>query len=57
MILGVGSGTDAAASLYMQLGANFIVTPFERRYYVACNRRKVLWSQAVVLTEIARAEE
>ena len=31
MILGVGSVTDAAAaSLYMQLGANFIVTPVLR---------------------------
>ena len=31
MILGVGSVTDAAtASLYMQLGANFVVTPLLR---------------------------
>ena len=46
MIMGVGSVTDAAAaSLYMQLGANFIVTPVLREdIAIACNRRKVLWS-------------
>jgi len=60
MILGVGSITDAgAASLYMQLGANFIVTPVLREdIAMACNRRKVLWSPGCgSLTEIARAEE
>ena len=60
MILGVGSITDAAAaSLYMQLGANFIVTPVLREdIAIACNRRKVLWSPGCgTLTEIARAEE
>ena len=60
MIMGVGSVTDsAAASLYMQLGANFIVTPvFREDIAVACNRRKVLWSAGCgSLTEIARAEE
>ncbi|PCJ93365.1 MAG: bifunctional 4-hydroxy-2-oxoglutarate aldolase/2-dehydro-3-deoxy-phosphogluconate aldolase [Flavobacteriaceae bacterium] len=60
MILGVGSITDAgAASLYMQLGANFIVTPILREdIAIACNRRKVLWSPGCgTLTEIARAEE
>ena len=60
MILGVGSVTDAAsASLYMQLGANFIVTPVLREdIAIACNRRKVLWSPGCgTLTEIARAEE
>ena len=60
MILGVGSVTDAAAaSLYMQLGANFIVTPVLREdIAIACNRRKVLWSPGCAsLTEIARAEE
>ena len=46
MILGVGSVTDAgSASLYMQLGANFVVTPVLREdIAIACNRRKVLWS-------------
>ncbi|WP_299252926.1 bifunctional 4-hydroxy-2-oxoglutarate aldolase/2-dehydro-3-deoxy-phosphogluconate aldolase [uncultured Lacinutrix sp.] len=60
MILGVGSVTDAAsASLYMALGANFIVTPvFREDIAIACNRRKVLWSPGCgSLTEIARAEE
>jgi 2-dehydro-3-deoxyphosphogluconate aldolase / (4S)-4-hydroxy-2-oxoglutarate aldolase len=60
MIMGVGSVTDAgAASLYMQLGANFIVTPVLREdIAIVCNRRKVLWSPGCgSLTEIARAEE
>ncbi|MEI6864771.1 bifunctional 4-hydroxy-2-oxoglutarate aldolase/2-dehydro-3-deoxy-phosphogluconate aldolase [Flavicella sp.] len=60
MIMGVGSITDAgAASLYMALGANFIVTPVLREdIAIACNRKKVLWSPGCgSLTEIARAEE
>ncbi|MFB9056473.1 bifunctional 4-hydroxy-2-oxoglutarate aldolase/2-dehydro-3-deoxy-phosphogluconate aldolase [Mariniflexile ostreae] len=60
MIMGVGSVTDAAAaSLYMALGANFIVTPVLREdIAIACNRKKVLWSPGCgTLTEIARAEE
>jgi 2-dehydro-3-deoxyphosphogluconate aldolase/(4S)-4-hydroxy-2-oxoglutarate aldolase len=60
MILGVGSVTDAAAaSRFMALGANFIVTPVLREdIAIACNRRKVLWSPGCgTLTEIARAEE
>lgn len=60
MILGVGSVTDAAAaSLYMQMGANFIVTPVLREdIAMVCNRRKVLWSPGCgSLTEIVRAEE
>lgn len=60
MIMGVGSVTDAsAASLYMALGANFIVTPVLREdIAVVCNRRKVLWSPGCgTLTEITRAEE
>ena len=60
MVMGVGSVTDAAAaSLYMQLGANFIVTPVLREdIAVVCNRRKVLWSPGCgTLTEIAKAEE
>jgi len=60
MIMGVGSVTDAAAaSLYMQLGANFIVTPVLREdIAIACNRRKVLWSSGCgTLTEITKAEE
>lgn len=60
MIMGVGSVTDAAAaSRFMSLGANFIVTPVLREdIAVVCNRRKVLWSPGCgSLTEIARAEE
>jgi len=60
MIMGVGSVTDAAtASLYMQLGANFVVTPVLREdIAIVCNRRKVLWSPGCgSLTEICRAEE
>jgi len=60
MIMGVGSVTDAAAaSLYMALGANFIVTPVLREdIAIVCNRRKVLWSPGCgTLTEIAHAEE
>lgn len=60
MILGVGSVTDAAsASLYMMMGAGFIVTPvFREDIAIACNRRKVLWSPGCgTLSEIARAEE
>lgn len=60
MILGVGSVTDAAsASLYMALGANFIVTPVLREdIAIVCNRRKVMWSPGCgSLTEICRAEE
>jgi len=60
MILGVGSVTDAgAASLYLQLGANFVVTPVLREdIAIVCNRKKVLWSPGCgTLTEICRAEE
>ena len=60
MIPGVDSVTDAgSASLYMQLGANFVVTPVLREdIAIACNRRKVLWSPGCgSLTEIAKAEE
>ena len=60
MMLGVGSVTDAgAASLYLQLGANFVVTPVLREdIAIVCNRKKVLWSPGCgSLSEIARAEE
>jgi len=60
MIMGVGSITDAgAASMFMQMGANFIVTPSLREdIAIACNRRKVFWSPGCgTLTEINRAEE
>ena len=60
MIMGVGSVTDAgAASLYLQIGANFVVTPVLREdIAITCNRKKVLWSPGCAsLTEICRAEE
>ncbi|TMM56744.1 bifunctional 4-hydroxy-2-oxoglutarate aldolase/2-dehydro-3-deoxy-phosphogluconate aldolase [Maribacter algarum] len=60
MIMGVGSITDAgAASMFMQMGANFIVTPSLREdIAMVCNRRKVLWSPGCgSLTEINNAEE
>ena len=60
MIVGIGSVTDsAAASQYMLLGANFIVTPVLREdIAIVCNRRKVLWIPGCgSLSEIARAEE
>ena len=59
MILGTGSVIDAAtATLYMQLGSNFIVSPLlnEEMAYV-CNRRKILWSPGCgSVSEISRAE-
>ncbi|RKN77858.1 bifunctional 4-hydroxy-2-oxoglutarate aldolase/2-dehydro-3-deoxy-phosphogluconate aldolase [Ulvibacterium marinum] len=60
MIMGVGSITDAGgASMYLQMGANFIVTPSLREdIAIVCNRRKVLWSPGCgSLTEINKAEE
>ncbi|HET8737883.1 MAG TPA: bifunctional 4-hydroxy-2-oxoglutarate aldolase/2-dehydro-3-deoxy-phosphogluconate aldolase [Pricia sp.] len=60
MVMGVGSITDAAAaSMFMQMGANFVVTPTLREdIAMVCNRRKVLWSPGCgTLTEINRAEE
>lgn len=60
LIMGVGSVTDGgAASLYLQLGANFVVTPvFREDIAIVCNRKKVLWSPGCgSLTEITRAEE
>tara|TARA_Y100001001_G_scaffold48143_1_gene44034 strand:- start:15594 stop:16217 length:624 start_codon:yes stop_codon:yes gene_type:complete len=60
MMMGVGSITDAAAaSMYMQMGASFVVTPSLREdIAIVCNRRKVLWSPGCgSLTEINKAEE
>ena len=60
MMMGVGSVTDAGtASLYVQLGANFIVTPVMREdIAIVCNRKKILFSPGCgSLTEIGRAEE
>lgn len=60
MMIGVGSITDAAAaSLFLQMGANFLVTPSLREdIAITCNRRKVLYAPGCgSLTEINRAEE
>lgn len=60
MIMGVGSITDAAAaSLFIQMGANFIVTPSLREdIAITCNRRKIMYAPGCgSLTEINRAEE
>ncbi len=60
MILGVGSVPDAGtASLYMNIGAKFIVSPVIREdVALVCNRRKILYLPGCgSLTEISRAEE
>jgi 2-dehydro-3-deoxyphosphogluconate aldolase/(4S)-4-hydroxy-2-oxoglutarate aldolase len=60
LILGVGSVIDAGTTaLYLQLGANFVVSPvLKEEMAIVCNRRKVLWSPGCgSLTEISRAEE
>lgn len=60
LILGVGSVVDAAtASIYVQMGADFIVSPvFNPEVAKTCNRRKVLWIPGCgTLTEISNAEE
>ena len=46
LILGVGSVVDAGTtSLYIQLGANFIVSPILNPDMAkVCNRRKIAWS-------------
>jgi 2-dehydro-3-deoxyphosphogluconate aldolase/(4S)-4-hydroxy-2-oxoglutarate aldolase len=60
LILGIGSVVDAGtAALYMQLGANFIVSAsFREDIARACNRRKVPYMPGCgTLTEIGQAEE
>ncbi|KGO94917.1 bifunctional 4-hydroxy-2-oxoglutarate aldolase/2-dehydro-3-deoxy-phosphogluconate aldolase [Flavobacterium subsaxonicum] len=60
MILGIGSVIDAGtASLYLQLGANFIVAPIVNAETAkVCNRRKVAWMPGCgSVTEISYAEE
>ena len=60
MIMGVGSINDAGtAALFMQLGANFIVSASLREdIALVCNRRKVPYMPGCgSLTEIGRAEE
>jgi 2-dehydro-3-deoxyphosphogluconate aldolase / (4S)-4-hydroxy-2-oxoglutarate aldolase len=60
MILGVGSVIDSAtASFYIQLGANFIVSPvIDEETARICNRRKISWSPGCgSVTEINHAHE
>ncbi|HKK73470.1 MAG TPA: bifunctional 4-hydroxy-2-oxoglutarate aldolase/2-dehydro-3-deoxy-phosphogluconate aldolase [Saprospiraceae bacterium] len=60
LMLGIGSVMDAGTTaLYLQLGANFVVSPvLNAEMAVVCNRRKVLWSPGCgTLTEISRAHE
>ena len=60
MILGVGSVVDSGtASLYIQLGTNFVVSPIlVEDMAKLCNRRKILWAPGCgSLTEISKAEE
>lgn len=60
LILGIGSVVDAGTtSLYIQLGANFIVSPIlNPEMAKVCNRRKILWSPGcATLSEISYAEE
>lgn len=60
MIMGVGSIVDAGStSLYIQLGANFIVSPLlNPEMAKVCNRRKIAWIPGCgSLSEINRGEE
>jgi 2-dehydro-3-deoxyphosphogluconate aldolase/(4S)-4-hydroxy-2-oxoglutarate aldolase len=60
MILGAGSVIDEpTAALYIQSGANFIVSPIMNPDTARiCNRRKILWIPGCgSLTEISQAEE
>jgi 2-dehydro-3-deoxyphosphogluconate aldolase / (4S)-4-hydroxy-2-oxoglutarate aldolase len=60
LAIGAGSIVDAGtASLYIQLGANFIVSPvLNPEMAKVCNRRKILWTPGCgTLSEINYAEE
>ncbi len=60
LIIGIGSVVDApTTALYIQLGANFIVSPIlNPEMAKICNRRKISWSPGCgTLTEISNAEE
>jgi len=60
MILGVGSIIDApTAALYMQIGANFIVSPvLKEEIAMICNKRKIAWMPGCgSVSEVSRAEE
>lgn len=60
LVLGVGTVVDAGTcSLYIQLGAKFIVSPLLNEEMArVCNRRKVLWMPGcATASEIGKAEE
>ena len=60
LIMGVGSIVDSATTaLYIQLGANFIVSPIlNGEMAKICNRRKICWSPGCgSVSEISSAEE
>lgn len=60
MMLGVGSVIDGpTTSLYLQMGANFIVSPIiDEEMAKMCNKRKVAWSPGCgSVTEIVKAHE
>jgi len=60
LVMGVGTIVDAGTcSLYIQLGAKFIVSPLLNEEMArVCNRRKVLWMPGcATASEIGRAEE
>ncbi len=60
LMIGTGSVPDAStAAIFMQMGADFIVSPFLNPEIARiCNRRKVLWIPGCgTLTEISEAEE
>lgn len=60
LILGIGSVVDpGTTSLYIQLGANFIVAPsINPEVAKICNRRKIGWMPGCgTVTEISYAEE
>ena len=60
LMIGIGSVPDApTAAIFMQMGADFIVSPFLNPEIARiCNRRKVLWIPGCgSLTEISEAEE
>ncbi len=60
MILGIGTVIDGAtAALFIQLGTNFVVSPYLKEdMAIICNRRKILWIPGCgSLNEISRAEE
>ena len=60
LVLGVGTVVEpGTCSIYMQLGAKFIVSPLLNEEMArVCNRRKVLWIPGcATASEINRAEE